>query len=75
MENMVALVIVGLGILLSIIISFYHSKSTSSTANFYVAGGGLSPKVNGLAMLGDYASAASFLGVAGAVALSGVDGW
>lgn len=75
MENMVALVIVGLGILLSVIISFYHSKSTTSTANFYVAGGGLSPKVNGLAMLGDYASAASFLGVAGAVALAGVDGW
>ena len=75
MENMVALVIVGLGILLSIIISFYHSNSTKSTGDFYVAGGGLSPKVNGLAMLGDYASAASFLGVAGAVALAGVDGW
>jgi len=75
MENLVALTIVGLGILLSVYISFYHRRSTSSTGDFYVAGGGLSPRVNGLAMLGDYASAASFLGVAGAVALLGVDGW
>lgn len=75
MENLVALIIVALGILLSIGISFYHRGSTGKTSDFYVAGGGLSPKVNGLAMLGDYASAASFLGVAGAVALLGVDGW
>jgi cation/acetate symporter len=75
MENIVALSIVILGITLSLFISFYHRRSTSSTANFYVAGGGISPRVNGWAMLGDYASAASFLGVAGAVALMGVDGW
>jgi cation/acetate symporter len=75
MENIVALSIVILGIALSLFISFYHRRSTSSTANFYVAGGGISPRVNGWAMLGDYASAASFLGVAGAVALMGVDGW
>ncbi|GAB54581.1 cation/acetate symporter [Glaciecola punicea ACAM 611] len=75
MENIVALSIVMLGIALSLFISFYHRRSTSSTANFYVAGGGISPRVNGWAMLGDYASAASFLGVAGAVALMGVDGW
>lgn len=75
MENILALSIVILGIGLSLFISFYHRRSTSSTANFYVAGGGISPRVNGWAMLGDYASAASFLGVAGAVALMGVDGW
>lgn len=75
MENIVALAIVGLGILLSLYISYYHRRSTSSTANFYVAGGGISPRINGMAMFGDYASAASFLGVAGAVALMGVDGW
>lgn len=75
MENIVALSIVILGIALSLFISYYHRRSTSSTANFYVAGGGISPRVNGWAMLGDYASAASFLGVAGAVALMGVDGW
>jgi cation/acetate symporter len=75
MENIVALSIVLLGITLSLFISYYHRRSTSSTANFYVAGGGISPRVNGWAMLGDYASAASFLGVAGAVALMGVDGW
>lgn len=41
MENMVALIIVALGILLSVWISFYHRRSTASTANYYVAGGGL----------------------------------
>ncbi|WP_044406386.1 sodium/solute symporter [Thiomicrospira microaerophila] len=75
MENIVALGVVILGIALSLYISYYHRRSTSSTANFYVAGGGISPRVNGMAMFGDYASAASFLGVAGAVALMGVDGW
>jgi cation/acetate symporter len=75
MENIIAFGVVVLGIVLSLWISYYHRKSTSSTANFYVAGGGISPRVNGMAMLGDYASAASFLGVAGAVALMGVDGW
>ncbi len=75
MDNIVALSVVVLGIVLSLWISYYHRRSTSSTANFYVAGGGISPRVNGMAMLGDYASAASFLGVAGAVALVGVDGW
>lgn len=75
MENIVAFGVVVLGILLSLYISYYHRRSTASTANFYVAGGGISPRVNGMAMFGDYASAASFLGVAGAVALMGVDGW
>ncbi|WFE68710.1 cation acetate symporter [Thiomicrospira sp. R3] len=75
MENIVALGVVILGIALSLYISYYHRRSTSSTANFYVAGGGISPRINGMAMFGDYASAASFLGVAGAVALMGVDGW
>ncbi|UQB43047.1 cation acetate symporter [Thiomicrospira microaerophila] len=75
MDNIVALGVVILGIALSLYISYYHRRSTSSTANFYVAGGGISPRVNGMAMFGDYASAASFLGVAGAVALMGVDGW
>jgi cation/acetate symporter len=75
MENLTALIVVILGIALSLFISYYHRRSTRSTANFYVAGGGISPRVNGMAMFGDYASAASFLGVAGAVALMGIDGW
>ncbi len=43
--------------------------------NFYTAGGGLTGWQNGLAIAGDYMSAASFLGIAGAIALTGFDGF
>ena len=75
MENLVALTIVALSVVLTILISYINRRYTRTTASFYVAGGKIPWKVNGLAMLGDYSSAASFLGVAGAIALSGIDGW
>lgn len=46
----------------------------SSTKEFYVAGGGVSPLANGLATAADWMSAASFLGMAGIIAFSGYDG-
>ncbi|TAI48605.1 sodium:solute symporter family protein [Flagellimonas allohymeniacidonis] len=46
----------------------------SSTKDFYVAGGGVSPLANGLATAADWMSAASFLGMAGIIAFSGYDG-
>ncbi|MCL0043525.1 cation acetate symporter [Peptococcaceae bacterium] len=75
MENLVALTIVALSVVFTILISYINRRYTRTTASFYVAGGKIPWKVNGLAMLGDYTSAASFLGVAGAIALSGIDGW
>ncbi|MCL0106533.1 cation acetate symporter [Peptococcaceae bacterium] len=75
MENLVALTIVALSVVLTILISYINRRYTRTTASFYVAGGKIPWKVNGLAMLGDYSSAASFLGIAGAIALSGIDGW
>ncbi|MCL6250696.1 cation acetate symporter [Altererythrobacter sp. KTW20L] len=45
-----------------------------STTDFYVAGGGVSPVMNGMATAADWMSAASFLSMAGIIAFSGYDG-
>ncbi|MEZ2122491.1 MULTISPECIES: cation acetate symporter [unclassified Corynebacterium] len=50
-------------------------KSTSEASDFYTGGAKFSGKQNGLAIAGDYLSAASFLGIVGAVALAGYDGF
>lgn len=75
MENPIAFVIVAATILFTMYISWRNMRHTTTTSAFYVASGQISPRTNGMAMFGDYCSAASFLGVAGAVALAGIDGW
>ncbi len=55
-------------------ITYWAAKRTQTTSDFYTAGGGLSGLQNGLAIAGDYLSAASFLGIAGMVYVSGFDG-
>lgn len=55
-------------------ITYWAAKRTRTTSDFYTAGGGLSGFQNGLAIAGDYLSAASFLGIAGMVYVSGFDG-
>jgi cation/acetate symporter len=55
-------------------ITYWAAKKTKSTAEFYTAGGQISGFQNGLALAGDFMSAASFLGIAGLVALNGFDG-
>src|SRR3954452_3398688 len=55
-------------------ITYWAAKRTRSTKEFYAAGRTISPLQNGLALAGDYMSAASFLGIAGLVALKGYDG-
>ena len=55
-------------------ITYFAAKRTKTTAEFYTAGGGISGFQNGLALAGDYMSAASFLGIAGLVSLKGYDG-
>lgn len=62
-------------VLVTLVITYYASKRTKSASEFYTAGGGLTGWQNGLAIAGDYMSAASFLGIAGAVALTGFDGF
>ncbi|MBS3896805.1 cation acetate symporter [Silanimonas sp.] len=75
MDNPIAFAILAVSLLAVVYISWWGRKFTSSTKDFYVAGGKISPRLNGWAMFGDYCSAASFLGVAGAIALAGVDSW
>jgi cation/acetate symporter len=62
-------------VFMTLIITYYASKKTKTTSEFYTAGGGLTAWQNGLAIAGDYMSAASFLGIAGAIALTGFDGF
>ncbi len=61
-------------VLLTLAITWWAARRTKSTAEFFAAGGGVSAVQNGFALAGDFMSAASFLGIAGLVALSGFDG-
>jgi cation/acetate symporter len=61
-------------ILLSLGITVWAARKTRTADQFYTAGGGVTALQNGLALAGDFMSAASFLGIAGLVALSGFDG-
>jgi len=55
-------------------ITWWAARHTRSTEQFYAAGRSVTGFQNGLALAGDYMSAASFLGIAGLVAVSGFDG-
>ncbi len=56
-------------------ITFWASRQTQTAADYYAGGRSFSGFQNGLAISGDYMSAASFLGISGAIALSGYDGF
>jgi cation/acetate symporter len=55
-------------------ITYWAARRTKTTSEFYAAGHSITGFQNGLALAGDYMSAASFLGIAGLVSLSGFDG-
>jgi cation/acetate symporter len=55
-------------------ISYWASRRTRSSSDFYTAGGSISGLQNGTAIAGDFMSAASFLGVTGLIFLGGFDG-
>ncbi len=60
---------------LTVGITFWASRQTSGAADFYAGGRNFSGVQNGMAISGDYMSAASFLGISGAIALNGYDGF
>ena len=62
-------------VLLTIAITFWASRQTKTASDYYAGGRSFSGAQNGLAVAGDYMSAASFLGISGAIALSGYDGF
>ncbi|HMA51038.1 MAG TPA: cation acetate symporter, partial [Magnetospirillaceae bacterium] len=59
---------------LTLFITRWAAKHTHTAADFYAAGGGIKGWQNGLAIAGDYMSAASFLGISALVYTSGFDG-
>lgn len=62
-------------VLLTFAVTYFVSRKQKQSANsYYTGGGGISGLQNGLALAGDYMSAASFLGISGMVALNGYDG-
>ena len=62
-------------IALTLYITYWAAKQTTTASDFYTAGGSLTGWQNGMAIAGDYLSAASFLGIAGAISLNGFDGF
>ena len=61
-------------VVLTLFITKWAAAKTKSASDFYTAGGGITGFQNGLAIAGDYMSAASFLGISAAVMASGFDG-
>ncbi len=72
--NTIAIVLVIGLIVFTIALSIFSRRFTRTTADFYLAGRKVGSFSNASAISGDYLSAASFLGVAGAVYASGLDG-
>ncbi len=72
-QNFAGLVF-GLFVLITLLITYFASKKSHDKSNYYAAGEKISGLQNGLAIAGDYMSAASFLGISGLVFFSGFDG-
>ncbi|MBS0443129.1 MAG: cation acetate symporter [Proteobacteria bacterium] len=72
--NWTAIGMFGVFVIFTLFITKWAAARTKSAADFYTAGGGITGFQNGLAIAGDYMSAASFLGISAAVMASGFDG-
>ncbi|MBA4093070.1 MAG: cation acetate symporter [Candidatus Accumulibacter sp.] len=72
--NWTAIGMFGAFVVFTLWITKWAAAKTKSAADFYTAGGGITGFQNGLAIAGDYMSAASFLGISGLVFGSGFDG-
>jgi cation/acetate symporter len=62
-------------IAITLLVVYRVSHRNTSTADYYAAGSAFTGSQNGVAITGDYLSAASFLGIAGAIAVHGYDGF
>ncbi len=74
-QNPLVLPVFGVLLVVTLVITYIASKRTRSLTQFFTAGRGISGRANGLAIAGDYMSAASFLGIAGLIYLYGFDGF
>lgn len=73
-RNWTAIAMFAVFVLGTLYITKWAAQRTRSASDFYTAGGGITGFQNGLAIAGDYMSAASFLGISAAVYLNGYDG-
>jgi cation/acetate symporter len=69
------IVIFILFVVITLVIVLRASRNNRSAAEYYAGGRAFTGRQNGIAIAGDYLSAASFLGIAGAIALNGYDGF
>ena len=72
--NWPAILVFGAFVVLTLGITRWAAKRTHTTSDFYAAGGGITGFQNGLAIAGDYMSAASFLGISAQIFADGYDG-
>jgi cation/acetate symporter len=72
--NIAAIIMFLIFVVATLGITYWASQKTKTASDFYTAGGGITGFQNGLAIAGDYMSAASFLGISGLVYLKGYDG-
>jgi len=72
--NWVAIGMFAVFVIFTLFVTKWAAAKTKSAADFYTAGGGITGFQNGLAIAGDYMSAASFLGISAAVMVGGFDG-
>jgi cation/acetate symporter len=72
--NWTAITMFAVFVILTLFITKWAAKRTRSASDFYTAGGGITGFQNGLAIAGDFMSAASFLGISAAVFANGFDG-
>ena len=72
--NWTAIGMFGAFVIMTLFITKWAANRTKTAADFYTAGGGITGFQNGLAIAGDYMSAASFLGISGLVFANGFDG-
>jgi cation/acetate symporter len=73
--NETALIIFGIVVAGTLVITYWASKRVAGAVQFYAAGRAITGTQNGFAIAGDYMSAASFLGIAGLIFLFGFDGF
>src|SRR5215813_12789816 len=74
-QRNITLSLFGFFVLITLFITIWASRRTHNATNFYAGGRAFSVLRNGMAISGDYISAASFLGIAGIIALNGYDGF
>ena len=72
--NWTAIIMFAIFVAGTLYITKWAAAKTKSAADFYTGGGGITGFQNGLAIAGDYMSAASFLGISAAVMANGYDG-